>query len=172
MIGFKEFLRLNESPYLDTQLDRTRTETDSLDRNTMENHHLAVHLGDNYYKNGDDESSEFYHLDSNGRIDAISRIDDGVQTLIRKNYGVDSSVPLNIFRHALDHHGRIESDSLQSFGSKKFWQSLPKHFPDAKFQAINDDLDKTIDISHEDLVNKEKSIWGNNKHHIRIAIIK
>jgi hypothetical protein len=172
MLSFKEFLQLSESPYLDAQLGRDRTETDSLDRETMRNHPYADSLGDNYYKNGDEESTEFYHLDSSGKIDAISRIDDGVQTLIRKNVGVDSSVPLNIFRHALDHHGRIESDSLQSPGSKKFWQLLPKHFPDAKFQAINDDLDKTIDITHDDLIGKEKSIWGNNKTHIRIAIIK
>lgn len=177
MISFKEFLemrhQLDESPYLDTNLGIDRLGTESSDRATLRNHENAIHLGDSYYKQIDDDGDgQFYHLNADGNIDTISRISDGVQELIRKNQGVSSDIPLRTFGHALDHYGRIMSDDIQTPGSKKFWQSLPNHFPNAKFKLKNTDLDREISISKDDLKQKENGIWGNNKDYIRLIIEK
>ena len=179
MITFKEFMHIkrqasgviHETPEIDNSISVDSFHHDSMTLYRLkQSHSSATHLGNSYYHQGTTHDSHFYHLDANGDIDARSNIIDGIQVVLKKRSDVSSDVPHALLKHALDHHGRIESDAVHTKGSKKFWQSLPTHFPNAKFKLKNIESGKEADINPTDLKQNENKIW-NSRLSRNLAIV-
>ena len=162
---------IHETPEIDNSIGVDSFHHDSMTLHRLkQNHSSATHLGDSYYHQGGVDDSHFYHLDANGDIDARSNIMDGIQVVLKKRSDVSSDVPRTLLKHALDHHGRIESDAVHTKGSKKFWQSLPTHFPNAKFKLKNIESGEETNIDPIDLKRSEKKIW-NSRLSRNLAIV-
>lgn len=164
---------LSESPTMDdfigvNSFDHEQTEL----YNLMRNHSDATDLGDSYYHQGDSEESNFYHMNNNGEIDARSNILDGVQVSLKKKPNVSSDVPLNLLRHALNYRGRIESDSVHTKGSRKFWQNLSNHFPTAKFKIRNTETGVETAIDPSVLKSQQHKIWDSKDSHKYTIVIE
>lgn len=179
MISFKEYRdmiakSLTESPVMDDYIGINSFDAEYAElHKLMAGHSEATDLGNSYYHQGDDEESHFYHIGDDGKIDARSNILDGTQILLKKRPNVSSDVPLNLVKHALNYHGRIESDSVHTKGSRKFWQNLSTHFPDATFKIKNLDTGNETKIDPDILKTQQHKIWDSkNSHNLSIVIEK
>lgn len=168
----KAYIRLLESPAMDDSIDKHSFDAEQITLFKLKQNHVnAKSLGNSFYHQHDDNDHDFYHLDNNGNIDCRSNIVDNVQLLLKKRNNVPSHIPMQLFTHALNHLGKIESDVVHTEGSRKFWQKLPNIFPKANFSIKDTHTGKETPITHNDLIDKQNDIWDSPNSYKKSIII-
>jgi hypothetical protein len=129
----------------------------------MKKHADANDMGHGFFHQDDDDEHHFYHM-KNGKIDALSTVNS--ETMVHgtfyKEAGVDSSVPLQNFSNALNHFGRIQSDSTHTKGSKHFWMSLHDKIPGIKIYVSDEESGIATEHDKDSLKKNADSIWGSS----------
>jgi hypothetical protein len=166
VMSFKEFLALCESPIMnaeDSRGDNFATRISQI----MRRHDESTPLGNDHFHLDDDDEQHFYHV-TNGKMDSVSSIttDDHTHQWFFKERSVDSSIPLQNFKHALNLYGHVMSDASHTKGSKHFWMNLHSKIPGVKVHVERNG--EKILHSKDELKTKEPSIWGDRHSEVRL----
>lgn len=130
------------------------------------------HLGDGIHYKNIDGDHVYYKKDNDGKPKEFSVVSSGnTHRFTHKGNGDSRNIHSFMIKHA-EKHGRIQSDTSNTEGSKKLWTSLIKSKPKSKsFYVVNKYTREKTQIDHNNIDKMSPHIWGTSSKHNETRIV-